>query len=1139
MADTNEVNVKFGATIDDLKSKMDEVTGIFKTVTERFAVLAAVVAGGAAFKGFIDESNTLNSEAMKLSRTLGITGEDAGTLNTALGDIGTDADTYTGAFVKFNRQLRTNSDEMRTMGVDVDGLKNGQKSSNEVFQEAIRIVGQYKPGIDQTQAAMKLFGRSVEDVQKLQRLTNEKLEEAKKKNEELNLVITQEGVAASKKYKEAMNDVHDVMDGLGKTIGEAVIPHFTEMAQKLAGIGPTLVKGMQYLSQMFVNVWERIGESVQRTWGVVEGVLGRILGAIAIAFGAGSLTPMELFVKALQVVQDVFVALMDVVDLVVSTVGTVLGLLVAVFVDVAKSLFDGMGQIVGLFTDGFGDKMPSAMEIFRNALAVVKIAFIAFRVGVEEVVVVVETGLAVLQSGFRSFAAVAMAALHLDWSGAKSAWAAGVAESNAILQQGMEKAAGIARQGRDDIETAALNTGGSKPLDIKTGTPKGAPPGGTKTFDFEKGKNDKGDATMAAQLALQKAQEEASVKLTREFLGETQRWYDDAYRNGIVSTREYYDAKAAIEVAGIDETLRARRKELENAQKADAEAHASAGKSVKPEERNKYEAQSLKFQTEAAKLTGEVNVLEAQRTEAVRKTSAEYANVEKKIAEQVNQIKITSARDAAQAQIEIEKGAIDQKRSLNEVSAQEALAQLRSLEERSYAITIEYLDQKRAAIHGSDEEVRVARVQQLADEEGAERQHQQRMVEIARQAEVERKKYSIEAQQSIQGSFANMISQLLNGVTKLSDIFRNFAKAVTQTFVDLISKNFAEHIFNVTGVKKAIDMAVGFVTDGIAMIVAKFLMKETTESAIAAAGAANRTALNASEAAATAAQTTAETTEVVAGEATKTTAVVAGGVTRATAEATAATASIAAQQAVTVAGVLGYAAEAAVAAMASVAAIPFVGWAMAPEVGAATYATGLAYLASARGGWDEVPHDQLTELHRSEMVLSAPLAEGIRKMVVKGGATPLVDSVERIVDRLGSDDQGPGTPSTPNLSQPSHPAAQSPGSDVGKLVMRWMDGEENRPLSESPEAMSKFQSVNAGQPAAPWRVPANPLGRIQAGAAAAAPSGAGALAGSSRQGDVHLHVSAVDAASVRRLFMDNGPALSDALRKQARNFPPA
>lgn len=79
---------------------------------------------------------------------------------------------------------------------------------------------------------------------------------------------------------------------------------------------------------------------------------------------------------------------------------------------------------------------------------------------------------------------------------------------------------------------------------------------------------------------------------------------------------------------------------------------------------------------------------------------------------------------------------------------------------------------------------------------------------------------------------------------------------------------------------------------------------------------------------------------------------------------------------------------AASAAMGSVAAIPFVGWAMAPEVGASTFAEAMAFMpsAAAAGGYD-IPSgvNPVTQLHQSEMVLPATLADGIRGMVAGGG----------------------------------------------------------------------------------------------------------------------------------------------------------
>jgi hypothetical protein len=82
----------------------------------------------------------------------------------------------------------------------------------------------------------------------------------------------------------------------------------------------------------------------------------------------------------------------------------------------------------------------------------------------------------------------------------------------------------------------------------------------------------------------------------------------------------------------------------------------------------------------------------------------------------------------------------------------------------------------------------------------------------------------------------------------------------------------------------------------------------------------------------------------------------------------------------------GAAAVYAVNAMASVAAIPIYGWAAAPGVGAEAYAMGLAMagMASAAGGWDQVPADQVASIHKNEMVMSAPLATGIRNMVANG-----------------------------------------------------------------------------------------------------------------------------------------------------------
>lgn len=276
MADNNSAEVRFGGdasgasaaaaeaakavkdAVGQMQTGLGSLTEAFSSVKGMFAGLTAVLAGGAAFKEAVQETRQMTAETVSLSRILGIAASEASILNVALDDIRSNGEAYSGAFIHFARQLRNNSDALKQMGVDTDALKNGTKSSNDVFTEALQIVGKYKPGLDQTQAAMTMFGRSVEDVLKLQKLTPQVMEEARKKAEELGLVIGPQGVKTTMEYNAAMNDVGDVMKGVAKAIGDAVMPMLTAMANKFIEIGPYIVKAIRVIMETILGLADLI-----------------------------------------------------------------------------------------------------------------------------------------------------------------------------------------------------------------------------------------------------------------------------------------------------------------------------------------------------------------------------------------------------------------------------------------------------------------------------------------------------------------------------------------------------------------------------------------------------------------------------------------------------------------------------------------------------------------------------------------------------------------------------------------------------------------------------------------------------------------------------------------------------------------
>ena len=265
---------------DKAKSSVAGVADIFKKVQEPLMVLGALMAGGAFFKEAIGVANQLNSEAMRLSKALGITGEEAATLRTALGDIYSDSDTYIGAFQKFSKQVKSNEEGLQAMGLKTRDSNGHLRDSNKLFLEAIGVVGSYKPGLDQTTAAMTLFGKGVDEVMALQKLDNTVKEDAKKKNEELGMTLSQEGVAATKAYKASMNDVGDVLEAVKNSVGVSVMPVFTRFGQWFAEIGPAAVTVMKGAVGGLATAFMGLQNGVEIVWETIKSMIYTVVEPI-------------------------------------------------------------------------------------------------------------------------------------------------------------------------------------------------------------------------------------------------------------------------------------------------------------------------------------------------------------------------------------------------------------------------------------------------------------------------------------------------------------------------------------------------------------------------------------------------------------------------------------------------------------------------------------------------------------------------------------------------------------------------------------------------------------------------------------------------------------------------------------------
>ena len=120
-----ETAVTVAKAIDGVKSSFTGLTSTLDSVKGAFVAFAAVAAGAGAFDKSISKTIAFTGEVVALAKQLGITTEEASGLNVALGQVGTDAETYLGALQKLTRQVREHEEASTRMGIKTRD-SNGQ-----------------------------------------------------------------------------------------------------------------------------------------------------------------------------------------------------------------------------------------------------------------------------------------------------------------------------------------------------------------------------------------------------------------------------------------------------------------------------------------------------------------------------------------------------------------------------------------------------------------------------------------------------------------------------------------------------------------------------------------------------------------------------------------------------------------------------------------------------------------------------------------------------------------------------------------------------------------------------------------------------------------------------------------------------
>lgn len=231
MIDSTEAEKSLGKTDKAAQNTQDKlgklVSGAAKFAAGAAASIAA--AGTAVFK-FADNVASVGDNIDKQSQKLGISAKAYQEWDAVLGHCGASIDSLKGGMKTLTKAVADASNDQVTafqaVGLSMDQVKS--MSTEDVFAAVVTGLQGMEEGAERTNIATTLLGKSAQELGPLLNTSAEDTAAMKQAVNELGGVMSDEAVAASASFKDALQDLTTIGTGFKNALGAQVLPYVTE-----------------------------------------------------------------------------------------------------------------------------------------------------------------------------------------------------------------------------------------------------------------------------------------------------------------------------------------------------------------------------------------------------------------------------------------------------------------------------------------------------------------------------------------------------------------------------------------------------------------------------------------------------------------------------------------------------------------------------------------------------------------------------------------------------------------------------------------------------------------------------------------------------------------------------------------------
>lgn len=354
---------QFGKSLNDTVSKAESSGGKFSALgatlkgigiamgTAFVAVGAAAVSSAKSLTDMTVGAAAYADEILTTSTIAGVSAESLQAYKYAAELVDVSMETLTGSMAKQIRSMSSARDGSADMieaysrlGVAVSNADGSLRNGEDVYWETIDALGKMEEGAERDALAMKIFGKSAQDLNPLIAQGSAGIAELTEEAKRMGAVLSDETLAQLGKFDDSVQRLKSGSDAAKNALGTVLLPQLQILADEGVSLLGDFTKGLQDAGGDFTKISQVIGSTVG---GIADMVLSNMPAVVQVG---------------MDIVGAVGSSLLANLPMLIDTANQLIFTLLEGLISALPQLTDGALQLVLALTQGILDNLPAILE---------------------------------------------------------------------------------------------------------------------------------------------------------------------------------------------------------------------------------------------------------------------------------------------------------------------------------------------------------------------------------------------------------------------------------------------------------------------------------------------------------------------------------------------------------------------------------------------------------------------------------------------------------------------------------------------------------------------------------------------------------------------------------------------------------